>query len=125
MPIACRISSFAWGKMEIAVGEERRSYKDCMIWPGGAAPWNWKETGTEHTPGIQPADLKEILKHDVEVIVFGLGVFRRLGVCPEILQVLQEAGIACHALDTAQAVSLFNELSSQGGKVGGLFHSTC
>jgi len=33
--------------------------KDFKLYPGGGREWDWDETRTWHTPGIQPADVKE------------------------------------------------------------------
>jgi len=74
------ITSLAWGQIEVTIGEQIYHFKDCKIWPGGARAWNWEETGTEHSPGIQPADIADVLEHDVEVIVLTRGVLGRLGV---------------------------------------------
>jgi hypothetical protein len=48
----------------------------------------------------------------------------RLQVTPETLDVLDEADVEVHVLQTEDAVERYNEL--QGDRpVGGLFHSTC
>ena len=119
------ITNLAWGEMEVSVGEQRLHFKDCKLWPGGGREWNWGETGTHHNPGIQPADVEEILTHGVEVIVLAQGVFGRLGICEETESLLRERGIAYHIDKTKKAVTLFNELVKQGKRVGGVFHSTC
>ena len=119
------ITALSWGGMEVTIGGRVQSFKDCKIWPGGARAWNWRETGTEHVPGIQPADLDEVLEHDPEAVVLGCGVFGRLGVCPETETLLRERGLRYHIEKTGKAVQLFNELAGQGVRVAGLFHSTC
>lgn len=119
------ITRLGWGQMEVRLGEEVLHFKDCKLWPGGAAAWNWNDTGTQHEPGIQPADLADLLAHGVETVVLARGVFSRLGVCPETKSLLQERGVEFHILETKEAVALYNDLAKQGRKVGGLFHSTC
>ncbi len=119
------ISGLAWGRMEVALGDQALSFRDCKVWPGGAADWNWKDTGTNHRPGIQPADLAEILDQGVEVVVLGCGVYSRLGVCPETETLLSQRGIEIHRLGTKEAVDLYNDLARQGRNVAGIFHSTC
>ena len=119
------ISQPAWGRMEVAIGDQVFRFKDCKVWPGGAVEWNWNDTGTQHEPGIQPTDVEELLAQDVEVVVLARGVFSRLNVCPETEAVLRGHGIEIHALDTREAVVIFNDLVRQERKVGGLFHSTC
>ena len=119
------ITNLSWGQMEVTIGGQIHHFKDCKIWPGGARAWDWGETGTEHTPGIQPADIEELLAHDVNIVVLARGVFGRLGVCAETEALLRERGISCHIEKTQRAVELFNELVIQGKRVCGVFHSTC
>ncbi len=123
--IVTLISALSWGRMEITTGGQAMQFKDCKVWPGGAANWNWKETGTDHQPGIQLADLAELLEKGVDVLVMGCGVQSRLGVCPETEAELNRRGIEFHRLDTRKAVALYNDLARQGRKAGGIFHSTC
>lgn len=119
------IDELSWGRMQVTIDGQHKLFKDCKLWPSGGRDWNWEETGTEHSPGIQPADVMEILEHDVEIVVLGRGVFNRLGVCPETETLLRKRGIQVHIENTKDAVVLFNDLAKQGKRVGGLFHSTC
>jgi hypothetical protein len=120
-----KIADISWGSMEVAVHGQMQLFKDCKVWPGGARAWDWKETGTQHDPGIQLADIAELLEKNPEAIVLGCGVFGRLKVCAETEATLCERGIPYHIEKTRKAVGLFNELSGQGLRVAGLFHSTC
>ena len=119
------ITNLAWGQMEVRLNGEVRRFKDCKIWPGGAREWRWEETGTHHDPGIQPADIEDVLTHDVEAIVMGCGQLDRLNVSAETETMLRERGISYHIEKTKKAVALFNDLARQGKRVGGVFHSTC
>ncbi len=116
-----RISHLSWGRLET---EDGRSFKDAKLFPGGARAWDWRETGTHHAPGIQPADVAELIEHGAEAVVLTMGIWKRLQVCPETLQTLRERGIAAHVLQTEEAVRLYNELCEKA-PVGGLFHTTC
>jgi hypothetical protein len=120
-----QITDLAWGQMEVTIDGEAQHFKDCKIWPGGAREWRWEETGTHHSPGIQPADIEEVLEQEVEVIMFGRGQLGRLNVSAETESLLRERGIPYHVEMTKGAVQVFNELVAQGKRVGGLFHSTC
>jgi len=111
--------------MEVTLGGQKQVFKDCKVWPGGAREWGWGETGTHHSPGIQPADIEEILAHDVDVIVLTRGQLGRLGVSEETKELLHKRKIPYHIEKTKKAVALFNELSKEGKRVGGVFHSTC
>jgi hypothetical protein len=116
-----RIVHLSWGRLEV---EGRGAFKDAKLYPGGAREWDWRETRTRHVPGIQPADVAELLDHRAEVVVLSKGMLERLQVCPETLALLERKGIPAHVLPTEDAVRLYNELAAKQ-KVGGLFHSTC
>jgi hypothetical protein len=120
-----QITTVVWGRMETLCGGDARSFKDCKVWPGGAREWDWNETGTRHRPGIQPADVEELLAHEVEVIVLSRGMQLVLETCPETLSGLAARGVEVHVEETRAAVDLFNRLTRGRRQVGGLFHSTC
>ena len=120
-PSSPRITGFSWGRLNV---DGDRSFRDAKLFPGGAREWNWRETGTAHDPGIQPADIEELLEHGADVVVLSKGVMERLQICPETLEMLKNRGVAAHVLQTEEAVRLYNELQRKQ-RVGGLFHSTC
>jgi len=119
------ITDLSWGNMEVSIAGEKLHFKDCKVWPGGARAWDWGETGTHHSPGIQPADIEEILEKDVEAVVLAQGQLGRLGISKKTEAFLRERGVDYHIEKTKKAVTLFNELVQKGKRVGGLFHSTC
>jgi hypothetical protein len=98
--------------------------KDLKLYPGGARAWDWSETGTRHSPGIQPADVEELLAHGATAVVLSLGMDRQLQVDPATVEFLQERSIEVHIAETREAVKIYNELAATV-QVGGLFHSTC
>jgi len=116
-----RIIDHSWGHLEVEGGKQ---YKDAKLYPGGSREWNWNETGTDHEPGIQPADVQELLDHGSEVVILSKGNNGRLQVKPETVQMLEEHGIGVHILKTGEAVQLYNDLR-ESRAVGGLFHTTC
>ena len=75
-------------------------------------------------PGIQPADVREVLDHGPKVVVLSRGMAECLRIPRETLDFLKERGIEAHILPTAQAAELYNRLAKEG-PVGGLFHTTC
>ena len=99
--------------------------KDAKLWPGGGRAWDWRETGTSHDPGIQPADVEELLEHGSEVVILSRGQELRLRTRPEALQLLKDRGVDVHVDETRSAVERYNSLAEAGVPVGGLFHSTC
>ena len=118
---SARISHLSWGRIEV---ENYPPFKDAKIFPSGAREWDWRETGTRHVPGIQPADVQELIEHGAKTVVLSKGVWERLQVCPETLEVSSKNDIQVEVLQTEAAVERFNELR-ENIAVGGLFHSTC
>jgi hypothetical protein len=116
-----RITTLAWGRIEI---EGVGTFRDAKVFPGGAREWDWNETATAHEPGIQPADVTELLDHGATTIVLSQGMLSRLHVCPQTLRLLAERRVRTHVLPTAEAVERYNRLRDRE-QVAGLFHTTC
>jgi hypothetical protein len=116
-----RITEVSWGSVKV---EGQGQYKDAKLYPGGSREWNWRETGTNHTPGVQPADVQELLENGAKVIVLSTGHNERLKVKSETINLLKEKDIAVHVLPTDQAVKKYNDLRTRQ-PVGALIHSTC
>lgn len=120
-PRSPRIRKIAWGRMEV---EGLGTGKDFKLFPGGGRPWDWRETGTQHLPGIQPSDVAELLDAGATVIVLSRGMARALRTRRDTLELLRARGVAVHVEETRAAVALYNRLAETEA-VGGLFHSTC
>ncbi len=116
-----RIAKLSWGRLEL---EDGRVFKDAILYPGGAREWDWNETGTGHSQGIQPADVEELLERGVKTVVLSRGKLGRLNVSPETLELLENKGVPVHIGKTDEAVRFYNE-TRESDAVGGLFHSTC
>ena len=116
-----RITHLSWGRLDV---EGEGTFKDAKLFPGGAREWDWRETGTHHVPGIQPADVEELLAQGATAVVLSKGIWERLQVCPETLTLLEERGITVRVLQTEAAVRRYNALRDSE-QVAGLFHSTC
>lgn len=121
-PPAPEIIRFSWGKLIIA--GEARPFKDACLFPGGAKLWDWRETGTAHWPGIQPADVAPLLDCGATVIILSRGVLGRLAVCPETISLLKDKNITVHVCNTIEAVKRYNELRTSF-PTAALIHSTC
>ncbi|MCY3023299.1 MAG: Mth938-like domain-containing protein [Planctomycetota bacterium] len=117
-----RIIASSWGKLEV---EGLGIGKDFKLYPGGGRPWDWRETGTQHSPGIQPADIQELIDQGCVVIVLTRGRQLALQVCPETIKLLEEKRIRYHSAETGAAIELYSQLAAKGEALGGLFHSTC
>lgn len=117
-----RITHLAWGEMSV---DGLAPAVDVKLWPGGGREWDWRETGTHHVPGIQIADVAELLEKGAETIVLTRGMDLVLRVCVDTLEHLKARGVAVHVAETNEAARIYNELAARGVAVGGLFHSTC
>ena len=117
-----RILEVSWGHLEVDVLGVGKDFK---LYPGGGRPWDWSETGTRHTPGIQPADVEELLAHGATVVVLSRGMDEQLEVDPRTLAMLSDRAVAVHVVETREAVKIYNELVDAGSAVGALIHSTC
>lgn len=122
-----RIADVSWGRIRITPDEEggKEQFKDAKLFPGGARRWDWNETGTSHDPGIQPADVEELVEAGARVVVLSRGMNRRLKVQDATLAWLRERGVEARIEETKEAVRAYNRLQSDGEAVGGLFHTTC
>ena len=118
------ITHLSWGNVEIEIDGRRQRFKDVKLFPGGTRDWDWRETGTSHVPGIQPAEVGELLERGAKVIVLSKGVLERLQVHPETLELLRRKQIPVHVLQTEEAMRLYNRLCEEQ-PTGALFHSTC
>lgn len=114
------ISELSWGQVRTPDG----TFKDVKLWPGGSREWDWGETGTSHDPGVQAADLAELLD-GVDVVVVGCGQQERLGVTDEARAAVADAGAELVVLASPQAVDRHNGLVVDGIAVATLLHSSC
>lgn len=117
------IKQQAWGALWLETQEQ--SFKDAKLYPGGACTWDWQETGTRHDPGIQIADVQDLVAHEADTVILSTGVNQKLQVPKETVAYLQNRGIAVTVAQTDDAVALYNTYVRQGYAVGALIHSTC
>ena len=116
-----RIAGISWGRMVV---EGLGAGKDFKLYPGGGRAWDWAETGTRHSPGIQPADVEELVARGATTVVLSQGMNKQLQVHPDTCRYLEERSITVHVAETREAVEIYNDLT-EGALVAGLFHSTC
>ncbi|MEU8005693.1 Mth938-like domain-containing protein [Catellatospora sp. NPDC049111] len=117
-----KVLSLAWGEIEI---EGMGEVKDAVLYPGGGGEWDWRVTGTRHSPGIQPADVEPLLAAGATTVVLSQGQQLMLEVMPETEDYLAERGVDVHIAETREAVRVYNLLADAGVRVGALLHSTC
>ncbi len=120
-PVSPRVTGLSWGHVEV---EGQSPFRDAKLFPGGAREWDWNETGTRHRPGIQPADVEELLEHGTTVVVLSRGMLNQLRVPRSTSTWLEQQGIEVHVLESSAAVERYNELR-ETEQVGALIHSTC
>jgi hypothetical protein len=117
-----RVTDDGWGFVAVeGVGRLR----DAKLWPGGARGWDWNETGTHHRPGIQPADLAELLDHDPQIVILSRGRELRLETTPDALALLDDRGVEACQVETGEAIETYNRLAGEGRRVAALLHTTC
>ncbi|MFY1587891.1 Mth938-like domain-containing protein [Micromonospora sp. WMMD734] len=116
------VLAISWGHMDV---ENLGVGKDFKLYPSGGRPWDWSETGTRHSPGVQPDDVLELLAHGATTVVLSRGMRLQLQVDPRTLRLLEERGVTVHVAETTEAVQIYNDLATSGTAVAGLFHSTC
>ena len=117
-----RVVDDGWG---IVAVEGLGRFRDVKLWPGGGRAWDWRETGTDHQPGILCADVTELLNHESELVILSRGRQDRLSVSPETLSLLETHGVPVVREKTDAALATYNRLATQGRRVAGLFHTTC
>lgn len=116
-----RITSDGWGRITV----DGRTYKDVMLWPGGAAEWDWNRTGTSHDGGVQAADVRTLLDRGAAHVVLSRGRQGRLTIHRDALALLDERDVPHDVLDTADAIVRYEERRSAGDAVAALIHTTC
>jgi hypothetical protein len=116
-----RIIRVSWGRMQV---EGLGAGKDFKLYPGGGRAWDWAETGTRHSPDIQPADVEELVARGATAVVLSQGMNQQLHVHPDTCRYLDERSITVHVAETREAVKIYNDLTGRT-LVAGLFHSTC
>src|SRR5579863_493928 len=94
------------------------SGKDMKLYPGGGRAWDWGETGTRHVPGVQPADVAELLERGATTVVLSQGLDNMLHVAPATLEYLEQHSVPVHIGETREAVALYNKLA-EDEPVGG------
>lgn len=116
-----KITALSWGRIEI---ENNGSFKDVKLYPGGCRKWDWQETGTKHSPGIQYSDVHELIENDAEIIILSKGMLGRLKISRSLVDQLESDNLEVHVLKTKEAVKLYNSVI-KSSKVGALIHTTC
>lgn len=116
------LTTLTWGHM---TDQTSREFKDARLYPGGAAAWDWGKTGTRHQPGIQWADLEDLMSLQPEIVILSRGVNCVLQVPTDTIEAVQATGTLVLVLQTDEAVAEYNRRAHAGARVVALVHSTC
>ena len=99
-----QITHVSWGRLEVEGKAE--PYKDAKL-------FFRRLKGVElHVPGIQPADVQELLDHGANVVVLSRGMAECLRVSGETLNFLKERRVEAHILPTTEAAELYKDRKS-------------
>jgi len=119
-----KIVASGWGYIKILTSKGTDTYRDVKLYPGGCNGWDWNETGTHHDPGIQPADVKQIVDKGALFIFLSQGRNLRLKVMDETKKWLNAQNIPFSILPTTEVIEQYNK-KRQDHLVGALIHTTC
>ncbi|KAL0629730.1 Mth938 domain-containing protein, partial [Plecturocebus cupreus] len=91
----------------------------CLSLPSWSAVLRSQLTATstswvQHSPGVQPADVKEVVEKGVQTLVIGRGMSEALKVPSSTVEYVKKHGIDVRVLQTEQAVKEYNALVAQG-----------
>ena len=115
------IASFRWGQVVDASGH---TFKDVRLFPGGVEEWDWRKHGTRHVPGIQIADLEDLLATEPDVVILSRGVELVLQVPQATIDFARAHAATVLVLQSEQAVAEYNRRIATE-RVVALLHSTC
>lgn len=116
------IATFAWGEI---VDVQGRRFKDARLWSGGVEAWDWRKTGTRHDPGIQVADLEDLVASKPDTIILSRGVDLVLQVPAATVEWAKGHAANVLVLQSEKAVEEYNRRVAAGESVVALIHSTC
>lgn len=119
-----KVQDLSWGQVTVQEAGQQHQYRDAKLWPGGSRNWDWNETGTSHTPGIQVADVRELVDNGADHVILSKGQNNRLQVKSDTLDWLEEQGVEVDVMESNNAVEAYNNLAGEEN-VGALIHSTC
>lgn len=74
---------------------------------------------------LSAEDLDDVVEVKPQVLVVGCGAYSVMEISDRAREVLEQNAIKLEAMDTAQAVRRFNELSEAGAQVAAALHLTC
>jgi hypothetical protein len=101
----------------------RRSGRNASWRSDARRAWDWNEHGTDHRPGIQAEDARELIDHGAKVVILTRGRQGALNVPEETVNAISSHGVEVRVLGTDEAIAEYNRLA-ETEPVGALIHST-
>ncbi len=112
------IQSYRFGHIEI----DGKAYRDDVKLVGNKViPDWWRSSG--HL--VQLNDVKDLLKADAEVCIFGTGAYGGMKVSEAVISSIEGLGVKVLVAKTEPACDSYNQLTKEGGRVIAGFHLTC
>jgi len=113
------IDDYSFGKMVI---NNVKYNKDLIILPD-SIKYNWWR---KESHNLTINDIRDVLEsYTPDEFVVGTGKFGLMKIDRDLQNYLKEKKINLHAMPTAKAGKVFNQLYKDGSKVIGAFHLTC
>lgn len=112
------IDSYRFGRITVDGAEYTR---DLIILPDRVKSDWWRAEGHR----LRVEDLEEVLAHEPDVLVVGMGAYGLMKVGDDVKKALTETGILLKAERTAEACDVYNELVEEGKQVVAALHLTC
>ena len=112
------IEHYEFGRIVV---DGQRYTSDVIIYPDRVDSNWWRNEGHE----LCPADLREVVQAQPEVLVVGTGQPGRMRVLPETERHLEEQGIELVVQRTTDACRIYDQLREAGQNVIAALHLTC
>jgi len=94
---------------------------DVIVHKNGVEEGWWRKEGHK----VCMDDIKRVIDLNPEIVVFGTGAYGRVKVEDNVIEYLKRKGIDVYALETKEAIKLFESLLKQGKNVVLAAHLTC
>jgi hypothetical protein len=114
-----RIASCRWGRVSI---DGYGTMKDAKLYPGGARAWDWRETGTRHDPGIQPADIIELIQQALKPSYSPQACFGCCGFARRRWRCSRRGAFGCMSFQPARRSHLQSTARDRAGRRADSFH---
>ncbi len=112
------IQSYRFGHIEI----DGEVYRDDVKLVGNKVIPGWRRS-SGHL--VQMHDVKDLLKADAEVCIFGTGAYGSMKVSEAVMSSIKGLGMKVLLARTESACNSYNQLTEEGRRIIAGFHLTC